>query len=45
MIYISFDIGLKNFKHLTRWYSNIAKRPAVIKGYDLLQKGDAVPSA
>src|SRR5210317_1022588 len=39
------DIGLKNFKHLTRWYSNIAKRPAVIKGYDLLQKGDAVPAA
>jgi GST-like protein len=39
------DIGLKNFKHLTRWYSNIANRPAVIKGYDLLQKGDAVPSA
>ena len=39
------DIGLKNFKHLTRWYSNIAKRPAVIKGYDILQKGDAVPSA
>jgi len=39
------DIGLQNFKHLTRWYSNIAKRPAVIKGYDLLKKGDVVPSA
>ena len=39
------DIGLQNFKHLTRWYSSIAKRPAVIKGYDLLKKGDSVPSA
>ena len=32
------DIGLKKFKNLNRWYSEIAVRPAVIKGYDLLKK-------
>ena len=37
------DIGLKNFKNLSRWYLDISKREAVIKGYDLLQKGEAVP--
>ena len=37
------DIGLKKFKNLTRWYSEIAVRPAVIKGYDLLKKGEEIP--
>tara|TARA_B100000780_G_scaffold279192_1_gene256326 strand:+ start:4056 stop:4676 length:621 start_codon:yes stop_codon:yes gene_type:complete len=37
------DIGLKNFKNLSRWYLNISKREAVIKGYDLLKKGETVP--
>ena len=37
------DIGLKNFKNLSRWYLNISKREAVIKGYDLLKKGEVVP--
>ena len=37
------DIGLKNFKNLSRWYLDISKREAVIKGYDLLQKGETVP--
>ncbi len=37
------DIGLKNFKNLTRWYSEIAKREAVIKGYDLLKNGSQIP--
>jgi GST-like protein len=37
------DIGLKNFKNLTRWYSEIAKREAVIKGYDLLKNGSEIP--
>ena len=37
------DIGLKNFKNLTRWYEEISKREAVQKGYDLLKKGDQVP--
>ena len=32
------DIGLKNFKNLSRWYLDISKREAVIKGYDLLKK-------
>ena len=37
------DIGLKNFKNLSRWYLDISKREAVIKGYDLLKKGEVVP--
>ncbi len=37
------DIGLKNFKNLTRWYSEIAKREAVIKGFDLLKNGSEIP--
>ena len=37
------DIGLKNFKNLTRWYLNIANREAVIKGYDLLRNGSEIP--
>ena len=32
------DIGLENFKGLSRWYVDIAKRPAVIKGFKLLNK-------
>ncbi len=38
------DIGLKNFKNLTRWYSSIAKRDAVIKGFDFLKRGENVPA-
>ena len=37
------DIGLKNFKNLTKWYVEIAKRDAVIKGYDLMNSGSAIP--
>tara|TARA_B100001559_G_scaffold291220_1_gene270846 strand:- start:56 stop:682 length:627 start_codon:yes stop_codon:yes gene_type:complete len=37
------DIGLKRFSNLTRWYSNISKRNAVQKGYDLLGKGEKIP--
>ena len=37
------DIGLKNFKHLSRWYEVIANREAVKKGYDLLKKGEYIP--
>ena len=37
------DIGLKKFTHLSRWYKEIAKREAVIKGYDLLKKGEEIP--
>ena len=37
------DIGLKNFKNLTRWYLEIAKRDAVVKGYDLMNSGAVIP--
>ncbi len=38
------DIGLKKYKNLTRWYELISKREAVPQGYDLLEKGEKVPS-
>ena len=38
------DIGLKNYKNLTRWYIDIAGRAAVIKGYDFMNKGEKIPS-
>jgi GST-like protein len=38
------DIGLKNYKSLTRWYELISKRGAVQKGYDLFEQGEKVPS-
>ncbi len=37
------DIGLKKFLNLSRWYKLISKREAVIKGYDLLKKGEKIP--
>jgi len=37
------DIGLKNFKSLSRWYLEIADREAVIKGYDLFKKDLKIP--
>ena len=38
------DIGLKKYKNLTRWYELISKREAVQRGYDLLEKGEKIPS-
>ena len=38
------DIGLKNYKNLTRWYKLISEREPVQKGYDLLEKGEKIPS-
>ena len=38
------DIGLKNYRNLTRWYNDIARRAAVIKGYDFMNKGEKIPS-
>ena len=32
------DIGLNNFKNLSRWYIEIASRPAVLKGLRAMQK-------
>ncbi len=37
------DIGLKNFKSLSRWYKEISGREAVQRGYDLLKKGEIIP--
>ena len=37
------DIGLKNYKNLTRWYLKIADREAVIKGYNFMKKGETIP--
>ncbi len=37
------DIGLARFKNLTRWYLQISQRKAVIKGYDFMNKGEAIP--
>ena len=39
------DIGLKKYLHLSKWYKKISKRPAVIKGYDCLNKGEKIPEA
>ena len=37
------DIGLKNYKNLTRWYLEVATREAVMKGYDLMKEGAVIP--
>ena len=37
------DIGLKNFKNLSRWYLEISNREAVIKGYDFMKRGEVIP--
>ncbi len=37
------DIGLKNYKNLAKWYEIISARPAVIKGFDALTKGEKIP--
>jgi GSH-dependent disulfide-bond oxidoreductase len=39
------DIGLKKYKNLNRWYETISIRPAVIKGYDCLNKGENIPKS
>ena len=37
------DIGLKKYRHLSRWYKLISKRKAVIKGYDFMNRGETIP--
>ncbi len=37
------DIGLKKYKNLSKWYIEIAKREAVIKGFDFLKNGSIIP--
>ena len=37
------DIGLENFKYLSKWYKIISNRAAVKKGYDCLNDGEKIP--
>ena len=37
------DIGLVNYVHLSRWFKEIANRPAVIKGYKFMDKEGEIP--
>ena len=37
------DVGLKKFSNLSRWYEKISERPAVIKGFDVLNSGEQIP--
>jgi len=37
------DVGLKNYKSLTKWYLDIASREKVIKGYSFMDKEAKIP--
>ena len=37
------DIGLKNYKNLTRWYVEISEREAVKKGFKFMDKEEVPP--
>ena len=37
------DIGIQNFKNLSRWYEEISKRDGVKKGYSFMNKDEDVP--
>ena len=37
------DIGLSNYKNLTRWYNDISKRNAVKKGFSFMNKNEIIP--
>ena len=37
------DIGLKNYKNLTRWYDEISEREAVKKGFKFMNKDEIPP--
>jgi GST-like protein len=37
------DIGLKNFKNLKRWYVEISKREAVIRGFQFMNNNQLPP--
>ena len=37
------DVGLKNYKNLTRWYLEISDREAVVKGYNFMDKEAKIP--
>ena len=37
------DIGLKNYQNLSNWYSKIADREAVVKGYAFMNESAVIP--
>ena len=37
------DIGLANYSHLSRWYIEISKRSAVVKGFKFMDKNLEIP--
>ena len=37
------DIGLANYKNLSRWYVEISKRSAVVKGFKFMDKNLEIP--
>ena len=37
------DIGLINYQNLTRWYNDISKREAVIRGFSFMDKKEVIP--
>ena len=37
------DIGLINYQNLTRWYNDISKREAVIRGFSSMDKKEFIP--
>ena len=37
------DVGLSKYKYLTRWYNEISKRDAVIKGFAFMDKKEFPP--
>ena len=37
------DIGLANYDHLSRWYIEISKRSAVVKGFKFMDKNLEIP--
>jgi len=37
------DIGLINYVNLTRWYNDISKREAVIKGFSIMNEKENIP--
>ena len=37
------QINLKKYPNILRWYLNISKRPAVIKGYNIIGDFDEIP--
>ena len=36
------DIGLANFNNLSRWFTEIARRPAVVKGYKFMDEKEEI---